>query len=156
VKRIGWIAVLMGLAMGNTLMAQRGEATASINGKKVTIEYGRPSLQGRDMLARLPVGNTWRMGKDAATTLKTDGTLHFGAQTVAPGTYRLTAKRVSEDAWHLLISSDENTVEIPLQNNPAGESVETFTINLESKGGNQGRFSMAWGMMTVGTDFTVE
>lgn len=155
-KRIGWIAVLMGLTMGGTLLAQRGEATADINGKKVTIEYGRPSLQGRDMLARLPVGSTWRMGKDAATTLKTDGTLHFEGQTVAPGTYRLTAKRVSEDAWHLVISSDQSTVEVPLQNNAVGESVETFTINLESKGGNRGRFSMAWGMMTVGTDFTVE
>ncbi len=155
-RRIGWTVVMMALAMGGTLLAQRGEATATINGKKVTIEYGRPSLQGRDMLARLPVGNTWRMGKDAATTLKTDGSLRFGGQVVAPGTYRLTAKRVAEDSWHLVISSDQNTVEVPLQNNPGGEAVETFTINLEAKGGNQGRFSMAWGTMAVGTDFTVE
>ncbi len=139
-----------------SLFAQRGSAETTISGKTVSIDYGRPSLDGRDMLAKLPVGGSWRMGMNAATTLNTAGTLKFGSTVITPGTYELTAKRVGEDKFHLVLSKDGQTTEVPLSSKPAPASVETFTIDLKPAGGNNGAFSMAWGSMHAVADFTVE
>ena len=51
-----------------TVFAQspRGTAEAMVGGAKVSIEYGRPSLQGRDMLGQVTAGMVWRLGADAS------------------------------------------------------------------------------------------
>jgi len=137
------------LLLASSAFAQRGTAKTSVSGKKIEIEYGAPSMQGRDMLAKLPVGGTWRMGMNDATTLKTEATLKFGDKVVEPGKYRLTAKRVAKDSWHLLISPESgDAIEVPLNNEERSELVETFAITLDP-----GHFSMEWGAMRVGTDF---
>jgi len=152
---VSLILVLLGTGM---VWAQdsRGKAQASFGGKNVEIEYGRPSLKGRDMLSKLPVGGSWRMGMNAATTLTTEAALTFGSETVAPGSYRLTAKRVGENDWHLVIDKDNASSEVPLVTNSAGSSVETLTIELEAKSSSQGEFRMAWGTLSVSTSFSVK
>jgi hypothetical protein len=151
---VSLISVLLATGM---VWAQdsRGKAQASFGGKNVEIEYGRPSLKGRDMLSRLPVGGSWRMGMNAATTLTTEATLTFGGETVAPGSYRLTAKRVGENDWHLVIDKDSGPSEVPLVADSAASSVETLTIELEAKSASQGEFRMAWGNLAVSTAFSV-
>lgn len=140
------------LLFTSSALAQRGTAKTTVSGKNIEIEYGRPSLQGRDMISRLPVGGTWRMGMNAETTLTTEASLKFGDQVVAPGKYRLTAKRMAEDAWHLVISQESgDSIEVPLTNEERSELVETFTITLEPN-----HFSMAWGSLNIGTSFTAQ
>jgi hypothetical protein len=146
------LLVSLFLMLASNAFAQRGTATTTVSGKKIEIEYGRPSLQGRDMLAKLPVGGTWRMGMNDATTLTTEATLKFGGTVVKPGKYRLTAKRVAEDAWHLIINQDSgDNIEVPLNNEERSELVETFTITLDA-----GHFSMEWGSLRVGTAFETQ
>ena len=139
------------LLFASSAFAQRGTATTTVSGKKIEIEYGRPSLQGRDMLAKLPVGGTWRMGMNTETTLNTEATLKFGDKVVEPGKYRLTAKRVTEDSWRLVINQESGNIEVPLNNEERSELVEIFTITLDP-----GHFLMEWGAMRVGTDFEVQ
>jgi hypothetical protein len=134
----------------------RGTAEASFGGKNVEIEYGRPSLQGRDMLSKLPVGGSWRMGMNAATTLITEATLVFGSESVVPGSYTLTAKRVGENDWHLVVNEDSGSTEVPLVTKTSSDSVETLSIELEAKSAKQGEFRMAWGTLSVSTSFTVK
>lgn len=154
-KRVLFGSLVACLLSCGAALAQRGTAEATIGGKSVSIEYGRPSLQGRDMLSRLGTGQTWRMGMNEATMLNTKGTLKFGDQTVAPGSYRLTAKKISERVWHLIINQDSGNVEVPLVMTDV-DSVEKLTIKLESKGGNKAWFSMAWGTKELGAAFTVQ
>jgi hypothetical protein len=96
------------------------------------------------------------MGMNAATTLTTEATLVFGSETVAPGSYRLTAKRVGENDWHLVITEDDGTSEVPLVTNASSDSVETLTIELKAKNSSQGEFMMSWGTLSVSTSFAVK
>jgi hypothetical protein len=133
-----------------------GEAQVSFDEKTVRIEYGRPSLKGRDMLAQAQVGVTWRMGADKATTLSTQTDLRFGSISVPAGSYVLKAKKVGEGAWQLLVTdSDDVTAGIPLVAKELAENVELLTIGLVAEG-SQGQFEMRWGTTSLTTKFVAD
>lgn len=134
----------------------RGKTQVSFGGKNVEIEYGKPSLKGRDMLSKLPVGGSWRMGMNAATTLTAEATLIFGSESFAPGSYSLTAKRLGENEWHLVVSTDSGSKEVPLITSTLNDPVETLSIELVAKSATQGEFRMAWGQLSVTAPFTVK
>ena len=50
--------------------SNRGKAEATIKGKLITIDYGRPPL-GSHSVSELPVGGVWRIGMNAATRIET-------------------------------------------------------------------------------------
>ena len=54
----------------------RGNTSATVGGKKVTVNYGRPALKGRkmdDLLKQLPEDRMWRAGENQVTILTTEG-----------------------------------------------------------------------------------
>jgi hypothetical protein len=96
------------------------------------------------------------MGADAATTLKTDATLSFGGVQVAPGTYTLRARKVSETDWSLKFEKDGQAVaEVPLKSSTVDNSVEMFTIDLTGDAG-KGLFRMSWGTRALTAPFTAK
>jgi hypothetical protein len=146
------------LAQGNP----RGEARATVSGKSVVIEYGRPSLKGRDMLAEAKVGESWRMGADAPTTLDTEVDLSFGPVAVPKGHYVLTATKGSDDKWVLNVLKLEQSdrgpgrtkiADVPLSASRLEASVETLTIDLEGEK-DKGEFVMKWGHASLGASFS--
>jgi len=151
------LAVGLGVAPAATAqMNPRGEAKVTLAGKPIVVEYGRPSLKGRDMLGQARVGDEWRMGADSATTLKTPVTLRFGSVEVAPGEYVLKAKKVSEKEWALKLESEgKAAVEVPLQSTSIAKSVEDFTIELADEKG-QGVFRMSWGTLALSARFSAK
>jgi hypothetical protein len=134
----------------------RGETKATVDGKAVSIEYGRPSLKGRDMLGQAQVGQAWRMGADAATTLTTEADLLFGDVAVPKGTYVLKATKVEADKWHLnVLKEAEKVADVPLTMKKVDEAVETFTIELEGEG-DKGAVKMVWGQSALHAAFTAK
>ena len=138
------------------MAVERGEAKATVAGKAVTIDYGRPSLKGRDMLAQAQVGQAWRMGANAPTALKTEADLSFGSATVPKGEYILTATKLAADKWQLNVLAKVDRAKVadaPLATETLRESVEQFTIDLSGQG-NKGELRLRWGTTALKTAFT--
>ena len=49
----------------------------TIDGARISVTYGRPSLKGRAEAQVMPPGKEWRTGADEATLLTTDKALKF-------------------------------------------------------------------------------
>lgn len=153
-KVFSCMAVLT-LVLSTVLVAQRvdrGTSELALEGAEVSIEYGRPKLEGRDMLGRASEGMTWRMGADAATTLDTTADLAFGELVVPAGKHTLRAQKSGPDSWTLII---QDVGEVPLKSARLEESVEQFTIELRPLEGNEAEFSMAWGHLKATAPFSV-
>jgi hypothetical protein len=145
------MAAIYGCAMAHD--GGRGNAALEFAGGRVSIEYGRPALKGRDIEALIKPGQEWRMGADAATTLSTDVALKAGDKTIQPGKYILRAKLVAPQEWVLIIQSeDKTTTEIPLKREKVESSSEMLTIKLEKSAGGC-LFVLQWGSFTLSTEF---
>jgi hypothetical protein len=89
--------------------APRDTTTVNVNGKPVSIAYGRPSLGGRtvdDLLKRLPPDRMWRIGANNVTTLTTETVLVIGGKEVAPGRYTLYVHVPETGEWQLAVNKD--------------------------------------------------
>jgi hypothetical protein len=107
--RIAQVAGVSMLAASLAGAAERGAATASIGGKAVTIEHGRPSLGGRSLdalLKQLPEDRVWRAGENQVTTLTTAGPLKVGGRKLPAGKYSLYVHLGADGTRTLLVNSD--------------------------------------------------
>ncbi len=150
-----------------TAAPDRSKAEAQVGAASVSIDYGRPALKGRDMLSQLPDGGVWRFGMNSSTTLDTSANLAFGETTIEAGQYSLWAKKVSADAWHLVVNSetgiwgtahnaDNDIAEIPFDKSDLAESVEQFTIEISSTGDNSGEIVCQWATLQLKAAFEVQ
>jgi len=140
--------------------ADRGTAKVAIAGKDVTIDYGRPVLKGRDMLAKAEVGKPWRLGADSPTVLTTDADLAFGPVQVPKGSYTLSATKTGEATWVLNIvktakdgAAPQKVGDVPLQVTTLPESVEELTIDLKDQGAAT-QLLISWGKTGLQTTLT--
>lgn len=154
------VTILLFSAAASMVWAQqqgdRGETQIDLKGKKISIQYGRPSLHGRDMLGQVKPGMVWRMGMNHATSLETESDLQFGNVAVPKGRYSLFVKYVKSDQWQLLVNSrtgiwgtnhdaQKDIAQIPLQENMTNDSVEQLTITLNPTGEDSAELLVAWG-----------
>ena len=89
--------------------APRDTTTVNVNGKPVSIGYGRPSLAGRtvdELIKKLPADRMWRIGANNVTTLTTETDLVIGGTTVPAGKYTLYVHAPETGEWHLAVNKD--------------------------------------------------
>ena len=133
-----------------------GTAEVTLSGKKITIEYSRPSLRGRKAVGGdlVPYGKVWRTGANEATTLTTEIDLTVGGASVPAGKYTLYTLP-AEDGWKLIINKQtgqwgtiydekQDLVRIDMKTTPLAAPVEQFTILLEPINPTLAQLSLQW------------
>jgi len=89
--------------------AARETVSATLNGKVVAIDYGRPALNGRkvdELIAQLPPDRVWRAGANEVTTLKADTDILVGGKRVAAGKYSVYVYAPAGGDWALILNTD--------------------------------------------------
>jgi hypothetical protein len=137
----------------------------TIDGAKISISYGRPSLKGRPEATLMPAGQEWRTGADTATRITTDKALMFGSVHLPAGTY--TINTVPGATWQLVLGKMETPGQWGVPYNPKLElgrtpmslaknatGVEQLTISMDdtSEGGT---LRIEWGTAKATAPFVV-
>jgi len=142
----------------------RGKAELKAGTGSITVDYGRPSLKGRDMLSQLQEGSFWRMGMNQATVLTAPVDLMFGATKVAKGSYSLWLKKEGEKfvlvfnsqtgQWGTQHDPAKDVYSVAMKSETLSSTVEMFTIDLK-EAGKGGVFSLSWGGTKLSADFAL-
>lgn len=146
--------------------AARGKAEATVKGKKITIDYGRPSLKGRDIFSMVQPGMVWRLGMNQATNIESTGDLLVAGKEVKAGKYTLWAKKTGPDSWTLAFHPKTGVwgqpelkegyiAELPLKTEKVGDSAEQLTITLADNKGKAG-INIHWGTAALIGSFDVK
>jgi len=144
--------------------AERGKAELKAGPGAITLDYGRPSLKGRDMLTQLKEGDSWRMGRNEATVLTTPVDLAFGKTRIAKGAYSLFLKRTG-DGFQLVFNSQtgqwgtehdatKDVAGVAMTKADLPAPVETFTMALPAAP-NGGAVELSWGAMKLTAPFEI-
>lgn len=156
--------ILSAVACASLIFAQQSppaEASVTVAGKKITIEYSAPSVHGRKifgeggLVSRDPTYPAWRAGANSATAFHTDANLDIGGLAVPKGDYTLYCWVKNPDAWELIISKD--TGQWGLSYNPSHDlgrvkmtmskppaPVEKLKYSLTGQGGNKVKLQLEW------------
>ena len=156
------------LCLAATAFAQgnRGTAEVTIKGKKISIDYGRPNLKGRDVFSLIPPGMVWRLGMNQATQITTEGDLMVAGTEVKAGKYTLWARKTGADSWVLAFHPKTGVwgdpplkegfiAELPLKVGKATDSAEQLTIALADVKG-KANVQVHWGTAVLSGSFDVK
>jgi hypothetical protein len=123
----------------------RGTAQVTVEGKRIVITYGRPDLDGRNLIALARPGMVWRLGQNEATEISTDVALMVGGKHLNAGKYSLWARKTGDTTWTLAFHPrtgiwglpemrDGFVAEAPLTMETAAINREILNIALTSSG----------------------
>jgi hypothetical protein len=150
----------------------RDTARATISGASgqraaIWVDYGRPSLRGRNVWEKGVLGDTiWRTGANAATQLGTSADLVVAGTTVPAGTYTLWTHATpagyelifnkQTGQWGTVYDAARDLVRVPLQSRDLPAPVERFTITVDGGAAGGGVLRLAWGTKQLSLPFTVK
>ncbi|HEX5971639.1 MAG TPA: DUF2911 domain-containing protein [Gemmatimonadaceae bacterium] len=144
-------------------VSTRDTAHATIGSAHVWVDYGRPSLRGRNVWVNGVLGDTlWRTGANAATQLGTDADLVIGGATIPAGTYSLWT--ATTGGYQLVVNRQhgqwgtdhdpaQDMVRIPLRETSLPSPVERFTIGFTPEAGST-LLALSWGSKRLSVPIT--
>jgi hypothetical protein len=148
------------------IVSPRDSVKAVINGKKITINYGKPSMLGRTIFgAFVPYYKVWRTGAGEATTLITEADLEMENAIIPHGAYSLYTLP-TEERWKLIINkqtgqwgtsytSQLDLARIDLKIKKLKTPVEALTFKLEKNGNGGGTLKIEWENISLSVPFYV-
>lgn len=157
-----------------TLTPVDSAARANSEPSVIRIDYGQPHLRGRMLHtdSLVPYDQPWRTGANAATTLTTDVDLVIGGTTLPKGTYILETFP-GTSGWKLLIQRNvepppgppppydpkNDLARIDLRQSNLSQPLESLTfwlIPARGQGKPRGELRLAWGNVSLSTDWSVK
>lgn len=167
------VLVLSGIPIArytNALQQKRASPhetlSIDLNGKELSITYGRPYLKQREVGKDVaPFGQIWRLGADEATKLALPSSVKVqGGPGLQAGSYSLWAIP-GEHKWTLIVnkaadvwgtnydqSQDVARFQVPVHK---AAPIEEFTIALKKTSDKSAEISFAWGTQMVTTTLTL-
>ncbi len=155
-------------AQQRPLLSPRDSTILYLQGKKLVVDYGRPSMRGRRIMGELvPWNKIWRTGANEATTFRVDTSIIIGPGVpLQRGAYTLWTLPLSETSWKLIINKEtgqwgtnyhesQDYARFDLKVEKLESPVEQFTITLDSTGKNSGVLKMAWEHTLLSTPFMI-
>jgi hypothetical protein len=127
------------------------QATGTVNGKTITIDYSQPSVKGRKIWGELvPYGQVWRAGANETTTFTVSADAQIEGKTLPAGTYAFFVIP-SEKEWTIIFNKtikwgafsykqDEDVLRVTVPVKKSSTSKEKLTYDVS----NQGKVSLAW------------
>ena len=167
------LSITAAATLGWAQQSPPSEASVTVAGKKITIDYSAPSVRGRKifgdggLLSRDPTYPAWRAGANSATAFHTDANLDVGGLAVPKGDYTLYCWLKNPDAWELIISKetgqwglsynasrDLGRVKMTMSKPPA--PVERLKYTLTAEPGNKVKLELAWENHVASVPITVK
>lgn len=152
---------------GLGVVTTRDTVRATIRANAMSIDYGRPSLRGRNVWVNGVLGDTlWRTGANAATELTTLRDLTVAGKTIPAGKYTLWTHiapgnrryelifNKQTGQWGTIYNAAQDLVRVPLTERTMRNSLERFTMSIEPSG-DGGIIAMQWGTKRLEVPFTV-
>lgn len=161
-----FLSILPVQAQQKQMASPPASTEIAVDGKKITINYHRPSMKGRKIFGDLvPFGKVWRTGANNATSLKTEVDLMFGNVVVPAGSYTLWTLP-TESGWKLIINKQtgqwgtqyneaQDLARVDMKVGKLSATAEQFTITMTAAK-NGGTIKMDWEMTTAAVTFTVK
>jgi hypothetical protein len=148
------------------LMVPRDSTQVIINGKNISVSYGRPAMRGRKIVGDyVPYNRVWRTGAGQATMLTTDADLELGGMEIPKGSYSLYTFP-TETQWKLIVNkqtgqwgtiynSQQDLARVTLEKRLLQNPVERLTLSLERNGNGSGILRIEWEYTSLSLPFRV-
>lgn len=131
----------------------------------VRVTYSRPQKDGREIFGKLiPYDKVWRTGANEANEIKFYRDIELGGKKVKAGSYALFTIP-GEKEWTIILNSDldywgaysyndkNDILRITAPAMGLKNTVDSFTIQFESRGEKQGVMKLAWDKTVVEVPF---
>jgi hypothetical protein len=151
---------------GSRYTSPAANATVTVAGKQISVDYYAPSAHGRKIMGGLvPFGAVWCTGANWATKLTTAANLQLGNLKLPAGSYSIWTLP-TEKEWTLIINKETGQYHLNYDSSRdfgrtkmnlkmLSTPVETFKIDLRSDKGNQGTLTLIWETTEASIPFTI-
>lgn len=149
------------------LLSPRDSSQIIISGKKIAVNYGKPSMRGRKIMGELvPYTRWWRTGANEATAFTTEADLEMNGVLIPKGSYTLYTLP-SEKQWKLIINKQTGQwgttynpeldfARIDLSKKMLKSPVEKLAISFEKNGNGSGTLKIEWELTSLSIPFKVK
>ncbi len=159
------VAVVPGA--GQSRISPHEQTSGVIDGARITVTYGRPSMRGRTIFGTLvPYDRVWCPGADEATVLESDKPIQLGTLKVPAGPHTIWMLPTAGE-WTLIVSKEPSGFHtqyhpeadlgrVTLRKDRANPPVEQLTFAIApNRSGPGGSLAMTWETTSVWTSLTI-
>lgn len=138
----------MAMAEADQRSSPLEKVAGEINGKKISIQYGAPSVKNRELWGDLvPYNVVWRTGANEATFIEVTEEIQIEGKSLAVGKYSIFTIPKEKQAWTVIFNSDwdlehghfqynekNDVLRVDVQPQFVGESQEVLAFEIADPG----------------------